>query len=245
MRRHTSSICLIACLGALGTGCADNQETLIVLMAPAWEMGECAIQTGSTDALPFGTLDLSFGTPYLMPALLLNNTAQQATNDNNTGVVSNEIQLLDADVDLSIAQAPEIIDALEDMDDALVSFNVPLSTNSIPPGEVAGAMVEVIPQQTAVAMGELIQAQFGAGSKLTVEAHVRFHATRTANNVGKVGAIDAREFTFPISVCFGCLLTCSTCPGAECPVGTTSYAGGVCGNAQDFVLYPAACDMPD
>jgi hypothetical protein len=229
----------------LGTGCADNQESLIVLMVPAWEGGECVIPASSDVALLMGTLDLAFGTPYAMPALLLNNTSDQAAGDNNSGVVSNEIQLLDADVDLSMAQAPDIIDALRDMDGALVSFNVPLSSNSIAPGQTVGTLVEVIPQQTAVAMGDLVRAQFGAASRLTVEAHVVFHATRTGNNVGKVGGIDAREFTFPISVCFDCLFTCASCEGGECPVGSTGLAGGVCGNAQDLVLYPAACEEPD
>lgn len=236
--------CLLATLA--GWGCADNQETLIVLMAPAWENpGECEIQASSDVSLPFGTLDLAYGTPYAMPAILLNNTAQQSAEDNNAGVVTNEIQLLDADVDLSMAQAPDIIDQLSDMNDAFVSFNVPLSSNSLLPGASQGVLVEVIPQQTAIAMGQLILAEYGPAAKLTVEASVQFHGTRSGNNIGKVGGIDAREFNFPISVCFGCLETCASCPGAECPVGATAWAGGICGNAQDFGVYPAACEMPD
>lgn len=247
MRRRLSlrRNCLLACLGVLGAGCADNQESLIVLLAPAWEEEGCVVGASGDEALLIGTLDLAFATPYAMPALVLNNTSDQTAGANNSGIVTNEIQLLDADVDLEIPQAPDVIDALRDMNEALVSFNVPLSTNSIAPGESSGVIVEVIPQQTAVAMGELIQAQFGIDARLTVEANVIFHGSRSGNNVGKVGGVDAREFSFPISVCFGCLLTCATCPGAECPVGTTSYAGGICGNAQDSYLYPAACEPPD
>jgi len=244
-RGELSSLCLLACLAAVGSGCADNQESLIVLMVPAWEDGGCAVPTTADAALPYGTLDLAFGTPYAMPALLLNNTADQAAGDNNSGIVTNEVQLLDVDVDLSMAQAPDVIDALRDMDEAFVSFNVPLSTNSLAPGQITGVLVEVIPQQTAVAMGELVLAQFGAAAKLTVEASVVFHASRSGNTVGKVGGVDSREFSFPISVCFDCLRSCATCPGAECPVGATSFAGGVCGNAQDLVLYPTACEMPE
>jgi hypothetical protein len=236
--------CLLATLG--GWGCADNQETLIVLMAPAWEdQGECVIQASSDAALPYGTLDLAYGTPYAMPAILLNNTSSQSADDNNAGVVTNEIQLLDADVELSMAQAPDIIDRLNDMDDSLVSFNVPLSSNSLLPGASQGVLVEVIPQQTSVELGELILAEYGPGVKLTVEASVQFHATRSGNNIGKVGGIDAREFNFPISVCFGCLQNCTGCEGAECPLGETGWAGGICGNAQDFAVYPSSCPMPD
>lgn len=244
-RGELSRFCLLACLGVVGTGCADNQESLIVLMAPAWDEEGCVIATNADAALPYGTLDLSFGTPYAMPAVLLNNTADQATNDNNSGIVTNEIQLLDADVDLSMAQAPEIIDALRDMNGAFVSFNVPLSTNSILPGQTVGVLVEVIPQPTAVAMAELVRAQFGPASKLTVEASVVFHASRSGNNRGSVGGVDAREFSFPISVCFDCLRSCAGCPGAECPVGADEFTGGVCGNAQDLVLTPTACTTDD
>ena len=236
---------LIATLAVLGTACADNQESLIVLLAPAWDTpGECLIQASSEISLPYGILDLSYGTPYAMPAILLNNAAEQGANDNNSGVVSNEIQLLDADVDLTMAQAPDIIDDLRATNGGLVSFNVPLSQNSLLPGASAGVLVEVIPQQTSAALADAIMAQFGPEAKLTVEAHVQFHASRSGNNIGKLGGIDAREFSFPISVCFGCLGSCATCPAAMCPVGNSEWAGGICGNAQDFTVYPAACDPP-
>jgi hypothetical protein len=239
-----SSLALATLLAFLGSGCADNEESLIVLNAPAWMGGDCVIPgDASAESLPYGVLDLSFGTPYAMPAILLNNTTSGA-KANNSGVVTNELQLLDADVDLSMAQAPEIIDDIRDSDKALVSFNVPLPTNSLAPGQTQGVLVEVIPQMTAIALGDAIRAAFGQNAKLTVEAHVLFHASRSGNTVGKVGQIDAREFSFPISVCFGCLLSCATCPGAECPVASSAWGGGVCGNAQDLLVYPAACDAP-
>lgn len=242
MTKLTST--LAVSLVALASGCAENQESLIVLMAPAWEEGCVISGDAGAAALPYGTLDLSFGTPYAMPAILQNNTGEGATV-NNSGVDSNEIQLLDADVDLSMAQAPEIIDALRDRNEALVSFNVPLSTNSIGAGDTQGVLLEVIPQQTSAALADEITAAFGAQAKLTVEAEVQFHGTRSGNNIGKVGGIDAREFSFPISVCFGCLQTCAGCPGGVCPVGDFEWAGGVCGNAQDLVVFPAACEAPD
>lgn len=239
------SLTVVTLLALLGTGCAENEESLIVLMAPAWEMDGCVITADTTAAsLPYGVLDLTYGTPYAMPAILLNNTAEQAANDNNSGVQSNELQLLDADVDLSMPQAPDVLDAVRDIDDSLVSFNVPLSTNSLPPGGALGVLVEVIPQRTSMALGDVIAAQIGANAKVTVQAAVKFHASRSGNTIGKVGDVDARDFSFPIQLCFGCLTSCASCADAECPVEATEWAGGVCGNAQDLVVYPAACDAP-
>jgi hypothetical protein len=239
------SLSVVTLLALLGTGCAENEESLIVLMAPAWEMGGCIITADAGAAsLPYGILDLTYGTPYAMPAILLNNTAEQSAGDNNSGVQSNELQLLDADVDLSMPQAPDVIEALRDIDDALVSFNVPLSTNSLPPGGSAGVLVEVIPQRTSMALGDVIAAQVGTNAKLTIQAAVQFHASRSGNAVGKVGEIDARDFSFPIQVCFGCLTSCTSCPDAECPLDATGWAGGICGNAQDLVVYPSVCEAP-
>lgn len=232
---------------ALLGGCSQNEESLIVLNAPSWpDDGECVVMPSTDGAsLSNGLLDLSFATPYIMPATLLNNTPALEEGDNNAGIDTNELQLLDADVDLSMPQAPEIIDQLRDQDSALVSFNVPLPTLSIFPEQQQTVLVEVIPQPTAVALASALSASAGTSARATILANVVFHASRSGNNIGKVGGIDAREFSFPISLCFGCLVTCSTCEGGECPVGEISLAGGVCGNAQDLPLYPASCDEPD
>ena len=168
---------LLAALATLPCACAENQETLIVLLAPAWEdTGECVVSDSADTGLLFGLLDVSFETPYLMPALLLNNSAAQATNDNNTGVVSNELQLKDAEVSIDSPQAPEIIDAL---DDGLVEFTAALSTNSVPPGEEIGVAVEVLPLATVQALRQAMAAQLPPGARLTVRANVVFNATRT------------------------------------------------------------------
>lgn len=233
----------------LVAGCAENEESLLVLNAPFWDPSSpCGVMPNMNmngQSLSSGLLDLAYRTPYVMPATLLNNTAPQEIDDNNSGIMSNELQLIDADVDLSLAQAPEIIDQLEAENGALVSFNVPLPTVSIFPGQQQAVIVEVVPQPTSVALAEAIEAAFGLESRLTLEAKVAFHASRSGNTIGKVGDVDARDFSFPIQMCFGCLLTCSTCEGGMCPVGEFSVAGGVCGNAQDRPLYPSACDEPN
>lgn len=232
---------------ALVVGCAENEESLLVLNVPAWaDDGTCVVVPNMDGlSLTTGVLDLSFGTPYAMPASLFNNTAEQEEGSNNAGIITNELQLLDADVDLSMAQAPEIIDGLRDSNPSLVSFNVPMPTVSILPQQLQGVLVEVVPQPTAAALRDAVFAEFGMDARATLEAKVVFHASRSGNTIGKVGGVDSRDFSFPIQLCFGCLVTCSSCDDGQCPVGDFGIAGGVCGNAQDLDLYPAACDEPD
>ncbi len=177
-----------------------------------------------------------------MPVIVLNNTEPRDTS--NAGIDTNEMQLLSVDVELSMPQAPDVIDAIRDRDESLLDFNAPLATNSLPAGATQGVAVEVIPQLTAQALAELIPTQFSLDSRLTIEATVVFHASRSGNGVGKVGEIDSRDFTFPIRLCFGCLVWCGGCLDGECPLDATGWAGGICGNAQDNVVYPSVCEPP-
>lgn len=236
------SLALAALLPCLPLGCADNQESLIVLMAPAWdEDGTCAV-TDANEALPLGLLDVSFPSAYMMPALLFNNTVVQNASKKNSGVQTNEIQLTGASVSLSIPQDKEAAAAVREMDKALLEFEVPLPTQSIGPQDTIGVLVQAVPQQTAAALQTALFSDAASqGSRVTVVADVVFHGSRSGNVKGRVGEIDAREFSFPISVCFGCLVDCSTCPGAVCPAQVNSWLGGVCGNAQDLPLVPAVC----
>ncbi|MBL8945539.1 MAG: hypothetical protein JNK45_20415 [Myxococcales bacterium] len=241
------SLTVVTLLALLGTGCAENEESLIVLNAPAWTEDGCVITADpSAVGLLFGLLDLSYGTSYVMPVILLNNTEPRDTA--NAGIDTNEMQLLSVDVDLSMSQAPDVMDAVRDVDEGLVSFNLPLATNSLPAGATQGVAVEAISQRASNALAQAIVAQLGADARPTVEATVVFHASRSGNGVGKVGEIDSRDFTFPIRVCVGCLTSYATCPGGVEPEPEpgveVEWAGGICGNAQDNVVYPSVCEPP-
>jgi hypothetical protein len=97
--------------------------------------------------------------------------------------------------------------------------------------------------------------QHGADATVTIVAKVVFHGLRAGTQVGKIGRIDARDFSFPILLCHGCLQDCSTCneedagPLGEdgCPTEAQpgDFVGGLCGNAQDFFYAPGACEAPD
>lgn len=256
--RSTALASLIGCV--LLPACADQQESLIVQRAPAWTGEECVIDPSADAGLLFGVLDLDQGTPYLMPASLFNNLQTQSTSSSNAGIITNEIQITGAHVELDSDQAPRLISTLEDADSGYVSFEVTLASDSVLPGEAIGLGVEVISRATALEMKRIMDQfpdMFGADTDVTVIATVVFHGLRSGNKVGKIGQIDAREFSFPIRLCRGCLLDCTGCPEVTDDEGNVTaeegvcpsdfmagqFVGGICGNAQDFAIAPAGCEV--
>lgn len=232
----------VVLLGALALcGCADQQESLIVLHSPAWgDEGACVVDPGNDTALALGVLDVSVHTPYMLPVILQN---QLVADDTAGGIDNGEMQLRSADVVLSMSQQPEIIDALEAQDPALVDFNTPLPTVSLPSGSRQGILLEVVSRAAAEALDAELAA-LEAGSRPILSVEVTINARRTGNAVGGIGEVAAREYIFPIQICSGCLLTCATCAGQQCPLESTGVVGGVCGNAQDLPYAPSGCENP-
>ena len=89
----------------------------------------------------------------------------------------------------------------------------------------------------------------------TFVVSIIIRARRTGNDIGNIGEIEAREFRFPVDVCYGCLVSCGGCedPG-RCPSGSLPvdskdrlFMGdfvGVnlgCGTAQDDYITPVSC----
>lgn len=237
----------------LASGCAEEQEALIFLHAPAWPSDySCGVDPASDIYLPRGKLDVMFSGGYQMPGVLLNNLVPTSPTDNANGVENNEIQLVDAEVRLEMPQDPDIIDSIEAQSTALVEFVQSYPSNSVGPGERHAVLIEAIPAPTAAALRDSIVAGYCGGDPQTcgnnfsieVLAGVVFNAKRHASS-GKRSLIHSREFTFPIDLCYGCLIDCSSCDGGQCPSGTTSWVGGVCDVAQDNWVTPAACAQED
>ena len=251
----------------MATGCAQEQESLIVLHAPAWdEAGMCLVDGANDTAMADGLLDVAAGTPYEMPVVLLNQLQGQPSMMTNNQIDNGELQLIAADVSLRMPQQPGIIDdVVADTETrGSVEFTVDISTISLGGEERQGFLVEVVPQTTAVALAAAIRADpdLNESSRPKLIADVVFRARRTGNRVGKVGEIESRTFSYPIELCLGCLVTCALCPDAaraetcamqkaEAVSGTSSsvnnggIAGGICGNAQDFFVAPSYCGNPN
>jgi hypothetical protein len=229
-----------ACL-AIGAGsCADQEEVLIVDRSPAWEQGECTVSPNSNEVLQSGTLDVLHGTAYAVPVVLVNNLRARSTKT-SSGIDDSEIQLRNVDVVLSMDQTPEVIERVAAEDPSFVRFSATLASQSLAGGEETGVLVEAITDGASRAFREAIEELLPDGARPTVVATLTFHATRSGNARGSLGVVDAREYTFPIRLCVGCLGTsCETCPEESCP-SEPSFVG-VCGNAQDGILWPAQCD---
>lgn len=229
----------LSTLGALALGmlqgCADEQESLIVRGAVGFD-NMCIIQPQGI-FLARGTLDASFGTPYSAGIILANQLQPQMSN--NSGTDNSELKLVEADVDLSIPQAPQILANLQARDPSFVSFTQPLPTNSLQGGSEVSVLVDVITAAASRALAEEIAAAFSEPVEITVVADIVFHAERTGNSVGKVGDIEARSYSFPIDVGLGNLISCATCENAACP-DTTNYVLH-CGSAQDTAVVPGPC----
>jgi hypothetical protein len=243
-RRQLGSMVAVALAASLAA-CADDQDSLIVTHAPVWPAsGECVIDPGQSVGMLGGTLDLQFATPYLLPAILVNQLVPQQGATRSSGIDNSEVQLLSADVELELPQAPELIEGLREVNEALVEFRVPLATVSIPGGGRHGVAVEVIPRATAIVLAEdvaIFQPETpsapGAPSVLRLMANLTFNASYTS---GRAGKLQSREFSFPIDICVGCMTDCSSCPNFTCPADPI-WTGFICGNAQDTVLVPLQC----
>ncbi len=225
-------------------GCAKNEESLIVIGVPAWEEDGCSADAGTMEFQLGGVLDVLYGTPYQLPLVLENRLAPQEAETQNSGTDNSELQLTEVDIDLLSAQAPEVIDALRDVNPSFVSFTQPISTNSLSGGDRVVAVVEPISQPASQQLQIEASDRFEPGTVFDIEARVVVKARRSGNRVGKLGEIEAREFLYPIRICVDCLLSCQYCVDqdgetAGCPPAFSNVTGGVCGNAQDLAIYPA------
>jgi hypothetical protein len=247
-RTKTSLVAASLLGGLLLTGCAEQEEALIFLHAPAWPDAEdggfksCSVDPASDTYLPRGLLDISFYSAYDMPGIIFNNLLPTAASDNSSGIPNAEVQMIDADVRLAMPQAEDVIDGVEAQDEALVKFSVNMASNSIEAGERHGILVEVVTPETTEALEGQVLGAYGSGVKIELLANVVINAKRAGGSGGKLGLIQTREFTFPIDLCHGCLRSCLACPGGVCPPeGVTDWFGGVCRNAQDALLIPYQC----
>lgn len=250
----------------MATGCAQEQESLIVLHAPAWSTpGECLVDGSNDTGMSSGILDVAVGTPYEMPVVLLNQLQGQTAMMTNNQIDNGELQLIAADVVLSMPQQQDVIDDIAGDNPGAVDFTVDISTISLGGQERQGFLIEVVPQATTVALASAFRGHpdLNEQSRPKLIAEVIFRARRTGNRVGKVGEIESRSFKYPIELCLGCLITCGACSDQArtetCVIARTSaiagtpnpdaplapVVGGICGNAQDFFVAPSFCGDPN
>lgn len=235
MRRFSGACAVALLVASASTGCAGEQEALIVLHAVAAEsndQGGCTFDAGNGVELVRGLLDVQGGTSYLLAPVLFNQLPSQGQNATNSGIDDSEVQLLSVDVSLSLPS--DIADQLSG--DVSLSHSPPLATNSISPGEQFSAVIEVVPADLTQELAGILTPD----DDVTIVADIVYHAARTGNTRGSVGMIDSRNYSFPIQLCVGCLATsCAGCPTGSCEVDFDPFAR-LCGNVQDGGTPPEA-----
>ncbi|MEM6996778.1 MAG: hypothetical protein AAF721_40120 [Myxococcota bacterium] len=245
-KHHTTGAGILLAGLMAATGCAGEQEALIVLHSPLWTGPDCLVEPTNDTAYAQGTLDVAFGTPYLMPVILQNQLLSQSPMTSNNGIDNGEMQLAGADVTLRMPQAPEVLDAVAAENGAFTEFSIDLASISLAASERQGFLVEVISQGASEAFAREIAGQLDEDSQPTVLADTVFRALRTGNKVGGVGEVETRTYTFPIRLCLNCLGTCSSCVDGQCPQDDLGgFSGGICGNAQDLPVAPPVCPNPN
>ena len=89
-----------------------------------------------------------------------------------------------------------------------------------------------------------MEGKYPDGTLLELIAEVTVRARRSASG-GSLNLLEARPFTYPIDIGSNFLATCAPCDNLQCPATISDWVGGVCGNAQDFEMYPIECSGTD
>jgi hypothetical protein len=248
LRAPISAIALCFSIAA-ASGCAQEQEAIVIVRTPQWiaedNMGvvevTCAVDPEADASFLRGTLDVSYPTAYWLPLEVRNNLLSTMGAQTVSGIDNSEMRLLFAEISLEMTQGSEI---MEGLDESLTDFSWSLATDSFVGGTSLGILVETVPYATAAALREGFQnSQYAEGTRLELLATVRVTAERAPSG-GKRNEVESRPYSFPIDLCLGCLATCAGCTSeGKCPDGTEPglLAGGVCGNAQD-VSTQFVCD---
>ncbi|MEX1368147.1 MAG: hypothetical protein AB1Z98_33770 [Nannocystaceae bacterium] len=245
MKRLAGGLVVASLVASTGSGCAREQEALIVLysVAPTVDpmSSGCLYEEDTDIRIASGLLDVSAGDPYVLAPLLLNNLPSRAANANNSGVDDSELQLTST-VDITL-RVPSAV-ARErgtgaDGRAVPLSYEASIATDSLPPGDMYVTRFDAIPAELAVSLAAAI----APGESVDVVAEIEFHATRTGNSRGRVGVIDSRVYEFPITLCNGCMVTRCECSADDvCIAGTEEAHELVCGRAQDVYLSESYCE---
>ncbi len=250
MKCRPSSVAAAMLVAVSISACAEQQEGFLIRRAVYWSTEEadgvtigsqCVADPQSNLTLNRGVLDLRYGAVYTLPLEIENRMLDIDPESSPNGVSDGEIVLTEMEVELEAPQVPQIVDSAAAQDPALTNFAVPIQSISIEPGDQVGFLAEVIPPATGLAFADAFANDPTLmDARVQVDAIVRLRGKRAVAG-GKRNDIEAREFRFPIDLCYGCLFTCVPC-APETPCSPNAFmVGGVCNNAQDFPVFPYEC----
>lgn len=199
MPRHARIVAPLVLLSVFASGCADDQELLIVRSAVGFDE-ECLLD--ESVALANDTIDVSLVGPFAL-GLLVSNVQTQNAQSNTNIEDDGELRLKYAEVTLSLEGSGGIGS----------TFEVTLPNDSIPSGEDRGVVVTV--PSSAL---DSIRGSVGGDELPIMEMSVVLVADRTSQVAnGKLGEVRSREYIFPFTVCNGCLGASGCVPSCGLP----------------------------
>lgn len=225
---------------ALTTGCVDNDSSMYVEAVLAAVPPNCEYKADpSSTQLLTGVLDVAFLNSYEGAVLVANQLTPRGIK-NQLRAETSGVELQGAEITLTRANGA-----------ALDEFSVPAggfvhSNTSQGPG-YGMAFVTMIPPNVgndlrAELVARLNQAGARRGASLTVIASIRVFGTTLGGT-----EITSGEFTFPIDVCYGCLIDFpidaveNPGDGRICAGTGESVAAQQCIRGQDAVIDCRTC----
>lgn len=195
MPRRLRIVAPLVLLSVLASGCADDQELLIIRHAIGLDE-ECLLD--DSVALSSDTIDVAVAAPFGL-GLVVSNVQTQNAGSNTNIEDDGELRLKYAEVTLSLEGSGGIGS----------TFEVTLPNDSIPSGEDRNVFVTV--PSSAL---DSIRGTIDGGALPIMEMSVVLVADRTSQVAnGKLGEVRSREYIFPYTVCEGCLATCNLACG--------------------------------
>jgi hypothetical protein len=211
MKTWFKLLLLGAVTGAALTGCAENTPELYIQQNLPPD-DECeAPGGGGADGttLSRGTMDLLITNEYVMMPLVLNSLVSSESvgfggggGGGGGGLTGGGLTGVEWEANIiTLSRAEVEFDAPDALGVPLVrSLDIPLA-GSVQPGDALVATLRVIPSQVGNALRNspfLRQ----SGSTIDMLLRVKFYGS-----TGSGREVDSNEFTFPVTLCFGCLLT--------------------------------------
>ncbi|MBM4361654.1 MAG: hypothetical protein FJ104_03155 [Deltaproteobacteria bacterium] len=200
LRRSAIAALLLGGSALSAAGCADNGSTLFIQGVITLRAPECVYKAdpGGT-FLGSGTLDVALRSTYTA-GVLVGNQYQPRGDKENLRTETTRVLLKGAEITLTDSQGKEISCG----EGCQGTFSVygsgfANSADAREPG-YGPFIAEVIPR----AVGEWAAAQLGANrqARRTLVAEIRVFGETTGGQ-----EIDSGAFTFPIEVCYGCLVS--------------------------------------
>jgi hypothetical protein len=230
LRTHLRSSFAAAVLVGLGACAAEGGDTLIILnnsdpgaecLVTPTEAGNF-LPSGRIDAA--GVIDSGSSIGYLVTPTIKN----IATSNDGALTTERTVILAGARVDIAVGNHSDGTPVLSDaeisaltMQNAL-KYTAPFAGSIAPDGALAGVAFEGIPAVVIEAIGPKLAPGEAA---IVLTTFSVFGETISGSDV------DSNDFTFPVTVCNGCLSTnlglCTEVPDGEYP------GGGECNTFQD------------